>query len=80
MVKTTKILCSVVRAGAHLLDLDHTINELKMRISDDPDPFLYDILTKLLVIRENQQVVQVKRAIVNENSVPRGGFRGYGVS
>jgi len=51
-----------------------------MRISDDPDPFLYDILTKLLVIRENQQVVQVKRAIVNENSVPHSGFRGFGVS
>ena len=64
----------------NLFDLDNTINELKMRISDDPDPFLYDILTKLLVIRGNQQVVQVKRAIVNENSVPRGGFRGYGVT
>ena len=66
--------------SVNLLDLDHTINELKMRISDDPDPFLYDILTKLLTIRENQQVVQVKRAIVNENSVSRGGFRGYGIS
>ena len=64
----------------NLLDLDNTINKLKTRISDDPDPFLYDILTKLLTIRENQQVVQVKKAIVNKNSVPRGGFRGYGVT
>ncbi|MFC1803369.1 hypothetical protein ACFL0D_05320 [Thermoproteota archaeon] len=63
-----------------LLDLDHTIKELKMKISIDPDPFLLDILNRLLVIRGNQQIVLVERAYRNERPIPDGGFKGYGVS
>jgi hypothetical protein len=63
-----------------LLDLDHTIIELKTKISTDPDPFLIDILNRLMVIRENQQVVQIDRAYRNQNYIPKGGFKGYGVS
>jgi len=63
-----------------LSDLDHTINELKLRISDDPDLFLVTLLDRLLVIRDNQQTILVDRAYNEAKQVPEGGFRGYGVS
>ena len=63
-----------------LLDLDHTIIELKTKISADPDPFLVDVLNRLIIIRENQQVVLVKKASSIEKPIIKGGFKGYGVS
>jgi hypothetical protein len=63
-----------------LLDLEHTIKDLKNKISDDPDPFLLDLLNRLMIIRENQQTVQVEKAYREERRFPRGGFKGYGVT
>ncbi len=66
--------------SVELLSLDHTIKELKVKISLDPDPFLLEVLSHLVVVRKNQQNVLVERAYKNEKSSPNGGFRGYGVS
>lgn len=63
-----------------LSDLDDTITELKLKISVDPDPFLVELLNRLMIIRENQQVVLVEKAYREKKSSPMGGFRGYGVS
>ena len=63
-----------------LSDLDHTIQELKVKISLDPDPFLFEVLNRLLVIRKNQQPLLVDRAYRNEKTNPKGGYRGFGVS
>ena len=63
-----------------LSDLDHTITELKLKISNDPDPFLVELLARLMVIRDNQQIVLVEKVYRDKKSSPEGGFRGYGVS
>ena len=36
-----------------LSDLDETIIELMSKISVDPDPFLVEVLNRLVVIRDN---------------------------
>ena len=63
-----------------LLDLDNTIKELKTKLSSDPDPFLVDVLTRLTVIKENQQKNLIYKAIKKERLSPEGGFRGHGIS
>ena len=63
-----------------LSNLDHTIKEVRNKISQDPDPFLVDLLKRLTTIRENQQSVLVERAEKKVTSSLKGGFRGYGIS
>ena len=59
-----------------LNSLDTTIKELKNKVSEDPDPFLIDILDRLLIIKNNQQETLIKKAKNHENS----GFKGFGIS
>ena len=66
--------------SVELYDLDHTIKELKKKISFDPDPFLFDVLQRLIVIRDNQQIVLVDKVIKNERADHRGGFKGFGIA
>jgi hypothetical protein len=63
-----------------LSNLDHTIQEIKNKISEDPDPFLIDMLKQLTTIRENQQTTLVEKAEKREKISLKGGFRGYGVT
>ena len=59
-----------------LYSLDTTIREIKNKVSEDPDPFLIDILDKLLIIKNNQQETLIKKAKNRENN----GFKGFGIS
>jgi len=61
---------------SHLKDLDSTIIDIKRKISEDPDPFLIEVLKKLETVRSNQQTNLEYSA---RNSKVRGGFRGFGV-
>ena len=60
--------------------LDATIKELKNKVSEDPDPFLIDVLDRLLVIKNNQQEALVKKAYIEEKNRTNRGFKGFGVS
>lgn len=62
-----------------LYDMDQTIRDIKIKISKDPDPFLIDVLKRLLVIRENQQTELVNKAFKKDKTQAKGGFKGYGV-
>ena len=63
-----------------LSNLDQTIQKVRNKISEDPDPFLVEMLKQLKTIRENQQNILVKRAEKKKETSQYGGFRGYGVS
>ena len=63
-----------------LNNLNLTIKELKHKLSEDPDPFLIDILDKLIIIESNRQEALVEKAIINERYRRYGGFKGMGVS
>ena len=63
-----------------LNSLDNSINELKNKISEDPDPFLIDILNRLLIIKNNQQETLVEKAYTKEKIRENNGFKGFGVS
>ena len=63
--------------NVHLQDLDSTIIDIRHKISEDPDPFLVDVLKKLIIIRnQNQNNLEnnAKRSEVCD------GFKGIGVS
>jgi hypothetical protein len=60
-----------------LLDLDSTILDIKRKISNDPDPFLVEVLKKLETIRSNQQYNLENKA---RRIDVRGGFKGMGIS
>ena len=63
-----------------LNSLDNSINELKNKISEDPDPFLIDILNRLLIIKNNQQETLVEKVYTKEKIRENNGFKGFGVS
>jgi hypothetical protein len=63
-----------------LSNLDYTIEDIKNKLSSDPDPFLYDVLSRLVVIRDNRQNVLVEKAVKKEKYASQSGYRGYGVS
>jgi hypothetical protein len=65
---------------SNLTVLDATIKELKNKVSEDPDPFLIDVLDRLLVIKKNQQETLVKKAHIEEKYRTNRGFKGFGVS
>ena len=60
--------------------LDNTIEDIKKEISSEYSPFLVDVLQRLVVIRDNQQDVLIKKASVEDRSPIVRGFRGFGVS
>ena len=43
-----------------LMDLDDTICELKKEISNDPDPFLFDSLNRLLIQRKHLRLFHLE--------------------
>ena len=49
----------------HLLDLNSTIIEVRRKISEDPDPFLVEVLKKLEVVRSHQQDILENNARQN---------------
>ncbi len=63
-----------------LSSLDHTILDIKTKLSSDPDPFLIDLVKRLIIIRDNQQNILVKKAIKKTRDMSQGGFRGHGIS
>ena len=60
----------------HLQDLDSTILDVRRKISEDPDPFLLEVLMKLETIRSYQQKNLEKIARTDRI---RGGFKGMGI-
>lgn len=62
-----------------LSNLDYTIEDIKNKLSSDPDPFLYNVLRRLVVIRDNRQNVLIEKAVKKEKYASQGGYRGYGV-
>lgn len=60
-----------------LADLDSTIEEVRKKVSEHPDPFLVEVLTKLEAVRDNKQERLEEKAGARR---PLGGFKGYGVS
>lgn len=50
-------------------DLESTILEVRQKISDDPDPFLIEVLSKLVTIRDNQQEYLMRKA---QDTITRG--------
>ena len=63
--------------NADLQDLDSKIIDIRRKISEDPDPFLVEVLKKLITIRSQKQNNLENNAKRNE---VRGGFKGMGVS
>jgi hypothetical protein len=63
-----------------LSSLDHTILDIKTKLSSDPDPFLIDLVKRLIIIRDNQQNILVKKAIKKTRDMSQSGFRGHGIS
>ena len=59
--------------------LDETIKDLKKRVSEDPDPFLVELLSKLQVVQRNQQSFLEEKAVSAERRI-NGGFKGFGIS
>lgn len=62
-----------------LSNLDYTIEDIKNKLSSDPDPFLYNVLRRLVVIRDNRQNVLIEKAVKKEKYASQVGYRGYGV-
>ena len=60
-----------------LQDLDSTIVDIRRKISEDPDPFLVEVLKKLETVRSHQQNNLENSAKRNKL---RGGFKGMGIS
>ena len=63
----------------NLKALDETIKDLKKRVSEDPDPFLVELLSKLQVVQRNQQSFLEEKAVSTERR-SYGGFKGLGRS
>jgi uncharacterized protein YcbK (DUF882 family) len=65
--------------STNLRALNETIKDLKKRVSEDPDPFLVELISKLYVVQRNQQSFLVQKAVRTEQKI-RGGFKGFGTS
>jgi uncharacterized protein YcbK (DUF882 family) len=63
----------------NLQALNETIKDLKKRVSEDPDPFLVELVSKLQVVQRNQQSFLVQKAVRDDQKI-QCEFKGVGVS
>ena len=67
----------------HLKSLDDTITEIEEELKRNPNKFLASTLERLKIYKDydiEKIVEKIDDQILDERSMVKGGFRGFGVS